>query len=706
MTRFLFDCRMAFPIPLHHRSWPIVFLVCTVLALFRTETANAAVFPVLTNSDVAGLTLRAAITNANLIPGRDTIIFAIPGTGPFTISVLSPLPQLTDPAGVLIDGFTQPGSSFGANPPSTLSLMIVIDGTGAGFAHGFWIVSPFNTIRGLVIQNFARDGIRIQATPAVTHTNLVWGNFIGTNAAGTAARGNGTISTSPWAGVNILVDPATSGTVTNNRVCKCLVSANYSEGVSISSCPPGDAFLNMVDSNYIGTTANGMLPLGNRVNGVYIGEAAHDNIVSANIISANDTDGVCIVGYVDHMTQWFTRKNIVTRNIIGLAADRSTPLPNQRHGVSIGIYGQVWWLGFAPENVISLDTIAWNGGCGVMIWEHPVNSVNTDMNRITQNAMYANGLLGIELDNNGVSANDPGDLDSSANQCINMPVIASALRSGSAVVITGTISTNTNPTAATVELFKAAPDPTGYGEGARYLGAATPDGSGAWAYTVASGLNVGDTVTATVTDLNGNTSEFALISRVLLPVELLSFDASWADQAVVLEWMTGAESNNAGFEIERGLPGVRWSCIGRVEGHGSCPEAHVYRFIDSTASSADTDTLWYRLRQMDYDGSATMSAAVAVLRSQPARPAGILALYPQPSHGAITIAYGLARRSQLTIRFFDLAGRQVLMLPEVSAGEPGIHVTAFDIGGLPSGWYFVRWEAENAVDQRRFLLAR
>lgn len=96
----------------------------------------AAVFPVTSIGDGAtGPTLRAALLNANITSGRDTISFAIPGAGPHTITVLSQVPQLTDNAGVLIDGFTQAGSGPGVAPPSTLALKIVIDGTNAGAVH-------------------------------------------------------------------------------------------------------------------------------------------------------------------------------------------------------------------------------------------------------------------------------------------------------------------------------------------------------------------------------------------------------------------------------------------------------------------------------------------------------------------------------------------------------------------------------------------
>src|SRR5262249_14978172 len=134
-----------------------------------------------TNTNDAGAgSLRQAILDANARPGPDTIQFNISGAGVHTISPLSALPSITE--AVSIDGATQPGL---AGTP-----LIEIDGSGAGAgASGLTITAGGSTIRGLVINRFAADGIRISGASAASNT--VQGNYIGTNAAGTAALGNG-----------------------------------------------------------------------------------------------------------------------------------------------------------------------------------------------------------------------------------------------------------------------------------------------------------------------------------------------------------------------------------------------------------------------------------------------------------------------------------------------------------------------------------
>ena len=663
------------------------FLLAFLVLLSTTIPAAAAVFTVTSVGDgPAGSTLRAAMINANLTPGRDTIAFAIPGAGPHTIAILSQLPQLTDNAGTLIDGFSQQGSSPGTAAPSTLTLKIIVDGTNAGASHGFWIVSQLNEIRGLVVQNFQQDGIRIQATPAGTHGNLILHNIIGVDVNGTTAQGNGTSMSAPWGGVNILVNPQTLGTVFSNSVRCCLISANYSEGVSISSCPPGDCYFNRVDSNYIGTTITGMSALGNKCDGVYIGEAAHDNQVWDNLISGNDTNGVCIIGYVDAMTQWFTDRNIIGRNVIGLAADRSMPLANGWYGVSIGRYGSVWTLGHARDNVIVSDTIASNGRCGVMVREHFSNTANADRNTITQNAIYANGWLGIDLDDDGVTANDAGDPDLGANDQLNMPVITGAAFAAGITTVTGTVDIGPNPTAAIVEVFKAANDPSGYGEGAVYLGSATPLAGGGWSCSV-TGLIPGDNVTATVTDALGNTSEFSQIHGPIVPVEWVSIHAAYHDGLVQLRWTTAAECNNAFFEIERKAGASDWRIVGSVPGSGTTSAERRYTFADPLHGLGGQTQLRYRITQVDYDGTRDSSPEALVELAAPPPLPVFGAVWPNPASGRMFLRFTLSEETGLRLSLYDVCGREVVRVPSPAVWSAGSGTLRIDTGSLPSGIY-------------------
>ena len=489
-----------------------IFIVSCLLVLRVSALGNlsGATFTVTNTNDSGPGSFRDAITQANTTAGKDTIIFNISGTGPHTIFPSSQLPQLTGPSGVFINGLTQPGAASGINPPSTVVLMIEIDGTNAGAAHGLWILSSYNKIQGLVINNFQQDGIRIQGMEGGTHDNTIFCNFVGTDPTGTIPRGNGKNTNYLWAGINIIVIPdpyQIARYAYSNYVIANLSSDNHAEGVSISSCPPGDVYSNQVESNYIGTDITGTVDLGNRHTGVCIAEGPHDNQIAENLISGNDCEGVSLTGYAE--AGIVTYNNVIVANTIGLDVNLN-PLPNTRDGVNIGeYYGTMYQGGYVTGTQVGPNNIiAENGLSGISVWEHTNNTYNADGNKITQNAIYENGTLGIDLRNDGVTPNDATDPDMGPNQGLNFPVITSAIYSAGNTTITGTIDIDTNPTQAVVEVFKANRDPTGYGEGALYLDYTTPDATGNWSVVV-TGLSPSDSVTATTTDMNSNTSEFS-----------------------------------------------------------------------------------------------------------------------------------------------------------------------------------------------------
>jgi hypothetical protein len=499
---------------IHFGAFKVVAVMIMLVVLYCPGAVLATSFVVSNTNDAGAGSLRNAINLANATGGTDDIIFSIPGVGPFTIQPLSQLPILTDMAGVRINGLSQPGASAGLNPPSTAVLMIELDGSLAGPAHGLMIQSNGNTIQGLVINRFYANGIYIDGLPEAA-INVIYCNFIGTNIKGNIDLGNGTSMSALWAGVYI--DNQPSGFAFNNSVIQNLISGNYAEGVAIIGPQlPGDVYSNNVGGNYIGTDITGMFDLGNDHEGVCLAEGTHDNDVVGNLISGNDYDGVGIQGY-NNLPYYpappiQTRKNLVRVNTIGLDLS-GNPLPNLYHGVAIGEYGPSQW-GCADSNRIGPNNvIAYNGGDGVAVWEDGINNHNADDNTIAANSIYDNTGLGIDLINDGVTPNDATDPDKGPNEELNFPVITSAILVAGQTTITGIIDIDTPPISAIVEVFVAAVDPSNYGEGKTSLGTAIPDALGNWTL-VSSTPVMGDYVTATTTDVDGNTSEFSEVVLV------------------------------------------------------------------------------------------------------------------------------------------------------------------------------------------------
>ncbi len=96
-----------------------------------------------------------------------------------------------------------------------------------------------------------------------------------------------------------------------------------------------------------------------------------------------------------------------------------------------------------------------------------------------------------------------------------------------------------------------------------------------------------------------------------LPVQLTYFAARAAENDVLLTWLTASEFNNKGFEVERSINGVDFEYIGFVKGAGNSARQVRYGITDKNALQLET-TLYYRLKQVDMDGSFNYSSIVSV----------------------------------------------------------------------------------------------
>lgn len=455
------------------------------------------------------LTLRQAITNANAMPGiPHTILFQIPGLGIHKIALTSPMPAITV-GSVWINGYSQPGSSPGMQPPGTATILIELDGQFAGPCHGLVLQSSQNRIEGLAIMNFLWDGIRIQGTaPPGTQSNDIYANFVGTDATGTLSAGNGSGLGNIWAGIDILCTPGPLTFCQANMVHENLVSENYRCGIQISSCPPSDCGFNNVMMNWIGTDRGGFAQFGNLGSGVVLAEGTHDNMVTGNVISANGANGIDLTGNDMTLPPASTIHNHFMGNLVGLAIDGLTPLGNGGRGVSLGIFEIAsYFAGFCSENLFQNNQIAFNGLAGMSVWENPATPTNCDGNTFQANLLHDNGGLCIDLDDNGRTFNDPGDLDTGANEDLNYPAITWASWVAGTTYVRGNMEVP-----AEVHLYRAQVDASGEWEAAQWFGSVWPSAQGDWAMAVA-GLSPGDVLTAHAIDwlcgTYGNSSELA-----------------------------------------------------------------------------------------------------------------------------------------------------------------------------------------------------
>lgn len=165
-----------------------------------------------------------------------------------------------------------------------------------------------------------------------------------------------------------------------------------------------------------------------------------------------------------------------------------------------------------------------------------------------------------------------------------------------------------------------------------------------------------------------------------LPVVLTAFTATSVagGRAVRVEWATASEANSARFETERSVDGVSFTTLGTVAAAGSSPAAHAYALTDA-ALPARAPLLYYRLRQVDVDGTASYSP-VRVVAVDWASP---LVLFPNPAHTATTLA-GAAPGA--VVRVLDARGRVVAAATADATGTVALALPA----ALPSGVYVVQ----------------
>jgi len=364
---------------------------------------------------------------------------------------------------------------------------------------------------GNVIAGNSQDGVRIDPLPFVPpdpepsptgpgFRNVVQGNLIGTNAAGTAALPNDN---------GVFIRDARSNTIggTNPRA-RNVISGNIASGVGIADA----AADNVVLGNFIGTDVSGTAALGNGAQGVQI--RASNNRVGGtdegarNVISGNAASGIEIVRLETPVA------NVTVQgNFVGLDATGTAAIGNNDAGIQIVSAAKCTIGGSAAG---AGNVVAFNRKSGVAVRDTGDSSAKANV--ISRNSIHSNGGLGIELSNSlvvdGVTPNDPFDLDSGANALQNFPTVTLADASFASITIEGTLGSVPNATF-TVELFSSPDcDISGNGEGRTFLGTATVTtnafGRGTFSTTLSRRVLVGSVVTATAIDAAGNTSEFSL----------------------------------------------------------------------------------------------------------------------------------------------------------------------------------------------------
>jgi hypothetical protein len=193
----------------------------------------------------------------------------------------------------------------------------------------------------------------------------------------------------------------------------------------------------------------------------------------------------------------------------------------------------------------------------------------------------------------------------------------------------------------------------------------------------------------------GVTITFSIVNNPL-PVELTAFTVEARAAGVALRWATASETNNREFEVQRSAEGRLFTVLGRVAGQGSTARAHAYAFDNKPLLDAPT-TLYYRLRQVDFDGKSSFSPVRAVVVQ---------------SAGAVLQVYAAAGPAKLLHYVFSgaTAGVTSLDLYAISGhhlGQYPLDATGtgtLPVATLPPGIYLLRLTSSAGQVTRRFVL--
>ncbi len=187
----------------------------------------------------------------------------------------------------------------------------------------------------------------------------------------------------------------------------------------------------------------------------------------------------------------------------------------------------------------------------------------------------------------------------------------------------------------------------------------------------------------------------------IVPVELVSFDATVSGSDVNLNWMTSSETNNAGFEVQLRGEGD-FEAMGFVDGNGTTTVEQSYNY---SINDLAPGTYTARLKQIDYDGAFEYSPQVEIAIGVPGT--HILSqAYPNPFNPQASFSLAVATEQHVDVALYNALGQQVASLfsGQMEAGQ----ARAFTIDGasLPSGSYYYRAIGESFAESGRVTLLK
>jgi hypothetical protein len=355
-----------------------------------------------------------------------------------------------------------------------------------------------------------------------------------------------------------------------------------------------------VQGNYIGTDRSGTQQIGNGASGIFLSNVSNAIIggttaSSRNVVSGNSAGGLDLSD---------VSSSRMLGNRIGTSAGGTGALGNNLYGVFIqGFGGAASFNKLGDGTAEGSNTIAFNNGDGVRQFGTGIG------NRISRNSIFSNFDLGIDLKDDGPTANDGDnpntsqvdpDSDTGPNGLQNFPAISSAKSDPTTTTITGKLDSVPGKIF-TVQFFSNSSG----NEGQRFIGqkSVTTDGSGNVSFTfkTTNRVTAGQSITATATDTTDSTSEFSAPRIVAL-----SSGSALSPETTKVSGPSGVtKSPTAHFRFISPDPGASFECSldGGAYHPCSSPEN-----IDRLSAGRHT----FEVKAVDDEGNTDPSPALSV----------------------------------------------------------------------------------------------
>ncbi len=418
-------------------------------------------------------------------------------------------------------------------------------GTDVAGAAQAWPLWPLGNSTGINFQDANSGNIVGGTEPGAG--NLIAGNghgvFINSGVRNVVVEGNTFRQNAFAVGLFHAADNRVqSNTFANNRLA---IDEQFGSGNQVvdNGFDNNDATIGLYSSSGDEVTLN---TLNGGGGGISLDGGCEDNDVGFNTITGgagaiiieggsnrNDIHANSITGSGSHSWAGVTIRvgddNILHGNII---------TNSQQAGV---------WISSGNGNHVENNTITGSSGNGILIQDGTGNA-------ISNNSIHDNDGLGIDLGGDGVTTNDAGDADTGPNNLQNFPVISAAY-SGTTTRVVGTMNSLAS-TSLTLDFYASSvADPSGFGEGQRYLGSASvlTDGSGNAHFdvTLMAATAAGELVTATATGPDG-TSEFSAaveaIQQVQIDVRSESLNVA-SNGVIIVDLFSTADFNAALVDV-------------------------------------------------------------------------------------------------------------------------------------------------------------